>query len=50
MGRLIRRLIDKKWAGNAQRDQVRLASQPLPQGWRYGRACPTWRTATRCTP
>ena len=32
MGRLIRRLIDKKWAGNAQRDQVRLASQPLPQG------------------
>ena len=32
MGRFIRRLIHRKWAGNAKRDRLRLAAQPLPQG------------------
>ena len=32
MGRLIRRMIQKKWDGNTQRDAIRLASQMPPQG------------------
>ena len=32
MGRLIRRMIQKKWDGNTQRDAIRLASQTPPQG------------------
>ena len=32
MGRLIRRMIQKKWDGNTRRDAVRLAAQTPPQG------------------
>lgn len=32
MGRLIRALIDQKWADCARQDRQRLAAQPLPQG------------------
>ena len=32
MGFFIRSLIRRKWEGNRRRDQMRLSSQPLPQG------------------
>lgn len=32
MGRLIRRMIQRKWDGNTQRDAIRLDSQTPPQG------------------
>ncbi len=32
MGFFIRSLIRRKWEGNRRRDQVRLSTQPLPQG------------------
>lgn len=50
MGRLIRRMIQRKWDGNTQRDAIRLDSQTPPQGVRCGRACPMKRTAIPCTP
>ena len=43
MGRLIRRMIQKKWDGNTQRDAIRLASQTPPQGVEVRMAIP-------CTP